>query len=254
MQKFNFFVTAMKQYLFLLFFIIGCRNQQEEYEENLCVYSYLCPNLAQQTVYVDKVYKMTEIIPKDTFAISGANCIIYNDDTVHLYEKFQGVYVSPPSWKLKPKNTYRIEVRYQDYIVKGKTTVPDTFSIISLVNYDTIDVPSDKQLIWSHSENSKIYAIWLLVYGDTTQKIIPELGDTTFPLTPFVTFDTILPIFADTSKFDTSGLYTIKIIALDENIYERMKNIDPAAIDTLDGGLGFIGSISFDTVTVYIKK
>lgn len=249
MQKFNYIPI-------LIVFIIGCREPEESYEENLCVYSYLCPNLDYQTVYVDKVYKMEEVVPKDTLAISGANCIIYKfgGDTITLIEKKPGIYTTPPYWRLTPKTTYGIEVKYQNYLIKGKTTVPDTFSIISLSNNDTVNVPSDKKLIWSFSEGAKMYLIWVLVYGDTTQKILFEPDNTTKLITPSVAFDTVLPIFSDTTKFDTSGLWTIKVLALDENAYERSRRMSPGDIDTLEGGLGFIGSIAFDTVTVYIKK
>lgn len=235
---------VMKRFFIILLCFWGCRdNFNEVYEENIVVYSFLCPNCDYQEIFVDKTFTFDEVA--DTIGISGASCRLWrqNGDTVSFHEvNPPGRYISPVgTWNLKPLTTYSMEVRYGDYVVKASTTVPDTFSILSPQDEDTIYLSSPpSSFIWSKSSACAIYNIWLFAEGDTN---LPFL---------LATFDTVLPLPpAFTEYFDSTGWYIIKVVAKDTNYYERGNR--ESLVDSLDGGLGFVGSVSFDSARVYIK-
>lgn len=233
-----------KLFILTLLLLCGCKTKyNEQYKENLVVFSFLCPNVSQQVIYVSKTYTFDEVA--DTTGISGATCKVQDSSGTTIFSEGSnlGSYLSPSGWKLKPLTTYNLEVNYNSYLVKAHTTIPDTFRIITPHNGDTIHLSSPPHyFVWSNSKASEIYNVWLLVQGDTN-----------LPFLSLATFDTILPIppkFSD--YFDSTGWYVMKVVAKDTNYYARGRN--QSDVDSLDGGLGFVGSLSFDSVRVFIKK
>ena len=233
-----------KRFIIILLLLYGCREgPNEQYKENLVVFSFLCPNIAEQVVYVDRTYTFDEVA--DTTGVSGATCKLQDSSGTTIFSERNNVgsYFSLSGWELNPLTTYNLEVSYKDYLVKAHTTVPDMFNIISPLDEDTINLSSPPAYFaWSKSEASAIYNVWLLAEGDANM-----------PFLSLVTFDTILsvpPTFSD--YFDSTGWYILKVVAKDTNYYERGRG--QSLVDTLEGGLGFVGSLTFDSVRVYIKK
>lgn len=87
----------MKKIVFIIFLILlGCRQLPlEPYEEELVVYTYLCPNIPRQKVIVDRTYRLNEIMP-DTPHVSGVVCKLYYSDTVITLLEGDKFYFTPP--------------------------------------------------------------------------------------------------------------------------------------------------------------
>lgn len=146
-----------------------------------------------------------------------------------------------------------MEAKWKNYIGRAKTTVPDTFNILTINNGDTVKLVSPPVLKWAPAECAKFYLIYPLRSSDTTVKVISEPGDTTLPFIPLFTFATHIELFAQHKEyFDVTDWYTIKVLAMDENAYERMERICENKPDRIEGGIGFVGSLSFDTAKVYV--
>ncbi len=124
----------------------------------------------------------------------------------------------------------------------GKTTVPDTFHIISPKNLDTLPYSDLDSLIWHRSEGSFVYLV-AIFHPDTAKPLIPVVTqDTSFDLDKWKQF-----------YFDTTALYTLKVYAWDENRYRYMV-VKGQLPDTLGDGLGHFSSQTQDTISIFIRR
>lgn len=234
-------------YLLIVFFFISCREEGEVKKKSITfAYCLLNPRYTNQTVIVDSLYGLTEEI-RDTAGISGATVFIVEEptaETVYFAEtKKKGVYQDTLRRKwVKPLATYKLFVSFRGDTLTGKTTVPDTFRIISPKNFDTVQLSAFDTLIWHKSQQAKAYFI-MAFHPDTAKFAVP-----------IVTRDT----FLDISRwrdfyFDMTASYVIKVFAWDEQRYRYMvvKNQQP---DTLGDGLGHFGSQTQDTISLYVIR
>jgi hypothetical protein len=262
----------LKKHLLLisLLLFLGCENQLEEYQPEPNIFCPLRTDKDTTIALVGMSIGLSDSLknPEQWNGISGASVKIdYGNGEVRLRELKDSVgFYMTDSLKIVSGKTYNLKVIYPDgKIVKGKTTVPDSFSIIDIISIDTVIDTLNVEPIyienrinivitWDRSQNAKGYSIigegfyrsendstcWGLQYNSDS-----NIDSIWFPTVSF-TWDSLMNI-------DTLNLIevAIKIWALDENYYDYHKlrgewwsyiGNDPTPYIHLDGGFGVFGS------------
>lgn len=238
--------------LILLFttLLISCdsSNINNQHRAQLVVFSVLSPNLAKQTVIVDKIYSIGDTIT-DTTGLSGATVLIWNNEiseTIHFIESdTPGFYHDTINHQwVKPLRTYHLLVTYEGDTVLAVTSVPDTFKFLRPIMGETLYTSSLPIFTWRKSEKAKAYLLF---------PFEANTNDSGRFILPLIVSDTFLDmnLYKD-AYFDSTGFYQINNFALDENRYRY--EVGPPRIDTLGEGIGHFGSQTLDKVIVYIIK
>jgi hypothetical protein len=165
--KLNIFLFA-----FVLFFFTGCEQstQPDEYSNQLVVSAFLTAEQPMDSIFITRTANLLEYYSLQNCAITNATVRITLVDTISLAanvtftlmhdNSHPGRYYS--SSVVLPLRTYLLSVDAPGYpLVTGKTTVPDTFSIVNsndfpdTVTYDPV-MPA-YTLRWSSSRNYTDY-------------------------------------------------------------------------------------------------
>jgi hypothetical protein len=125
----------------------------------------------------------------------------------------------------------------------GVTVVPDYFTIVSPVHYDTVTLQDT--IVITKSENAALYSCFL--HADLT-------GYGTFFWHQPDPFDSLIHIpMGEYLDFFPSGYFTLYVVAYDPNCYEYyFASGDTAQQAGVTGGIGLFGSTCGNGVFAYM--
>jgi len=273
----NIFLLA-----FAVLFFAGCEEstQPNEYSNQLVVSAFLTAEQPIDSVFVGRTGNLLEYYSPRNCAITNAIVKITLVDTVNpafnvtytlIHDSnYPGRYYS--SSVVLPLRTYLLSVEAPGYLlVTGKTTVPDTFSIVNrsdfpdTVTYDPM-MPSYK-LNWTSSRNYSDY-IGSVASIDSMAADIPS---------DFRTADDPKPDKISIFYFNSPNINSVSIIWLAVNYYGRnLVTIDAVDYNYYDflrqfivsggtelrqirynivGGLGVFGALAraHNSIIIFVK-
>jgi hypothetical protein len=263
-------------------FFTGCEEstQSSDYSDQLVVSAFLMAEQPMDSVFISHTGTLFEYYSPGKYAITNAVVKITMVDSVHpsashtvtlLHDgNHPGRYYS--SEKVLPLRTYLLSVEAPGYpVVTGKTSVPDTFSIINRSEFpDTISfnpAAPAHTLFWNASNNYVDY-IGAIASMDTAAQDIPS---------DFRRADDPKPDKTALFIFNSPHTTSVSIIWLAFNYYGRnyitMKAVDYNYYDYLrqyivsggtelrqmryniSNGIGVFGScaVAHNSFVIYIK-
>jgi len=236
--------------------IAGCAGvTSPKFEPELVVFSLLMAGNQIPHIKLEQSWSIEEELPEQGLGMTDAEVEVSTKDTVVSYvplDDTSGWYIpSITSMEVLPLETYQLRVVTKDSMeIFAETTVPDTFSIVSPQEGDTIYKDSLSYLTWKKSANAAGYLI-AVPFPDTFRVTITvSANDSIFPILSFFLSDT--------------GQCVIKVAALDRNYYDYISEGSSQGVgvgvgvqdeDTtyMQGGLGVFGSCAVDSVRIYVK-
>jgi hypothetical protein len=225
----------------LLFCFLGCKKDSTITPQTTytTTFANLLYGASTQTVIVDRILSISDSI---TEGVDGALVVVKSKkDTLTFipHPDTHGIYIDTTSFLwLYPKEEYELFV-YTPYgdTVEGKTVVPDTFSIVSPHDKDTIYLKNSANLTWKKSYGAEVYVVCITLEN-------PE--DTSFYKFPIE--DTSISFSTISRLFQKTGWYTLEVYALDKNAFEW----DLLRRTSLNRGEGVFGSMTKSTVSNYV--
>lgn len=209
-----------------------------DYEPEINVFGLLILNNNQKNIKLERTYKVTDYFPSaPNRAVTDARVIVRsNDQEVEFKHLFEGNYSDiQDKLTLKAGYVYQLDVTLADgRKVFAETTMPSKPQIITPSKGDTLPAFRLLGIEWQPALFSRAYAV--TVYAPN--------GD--FELTVY-TEETQLSFFG--FLFAPPARYTLKVSALDENLYDYFRtrsNREPLL--HIEGGIGVFGSMAYQAV------
>jgi hypothetical protein len=280
--------------IFSLLFILKCNIKTElfnpEYTPEISVFGIISTDGSQECVVVERTLYLNE---DDSMDDSGQNPevnpiiddaivqIISEHDTVQLtfYKKapdslyspdkyiYKGMYLDTrDEFKAQAGESYTLQVKVPDgRTVTGVTTVP-TLPTISIPNSNALfnkKTINETRIEWLDDANTTAYIIQFYVtivkdeYGYFLFKTHNLIEDN-ITYDPPATLKDIDDSFFNIPGIQLSDTATIKLLALDKNIYDyasksSMATLTGTDLNLVEGGVGVFGSISSDSVKVILQ-
>lgn len=240
----------MKKTFFILLLFLSCKEYVFDYKPELNVHCILRNDRERQKIRISRTYRMDEVSRYD---LKDLNVTIYskwNDsilcDTFILSDSMDetlGIYTTRDKFKIFPNGICSLIVtaKYQDTIhldtLFGRTIIPDTFSIISPSNNDTVNI-NDTIKINDSSVDQILYYIQIFFEdGSFTDK---------WTFNKEISLKYIL--------FAGSGFYKVKVFKCDKNFYDYYYSDmfeDKVLRCGVSGGVGLFGSMLAESVYFY---
>jgi len=255
-------------FAFVSMFIAGCSEPttEQEYSNQIVVSGYLIANhpidsiVVERTVRIDETYSPSNAAIRNAIVVVTANGI---SDT--LSEISPGKYSSPQI--IFPKTKYSLYIRVPDgRIVRGETTVPDTFHIEQRPPTQVTYATTTPMITWSASNLNSDYILSVTSLDTSEHKPIPlesifadsieraRRTDFTFGFEEIRHSE--IPWFA----FHYYGLNAISVLAIDKNYYQFFQQLFSPPTDikeykyNLQGGIGVFGSAAMDSVHIVVLR
>jgi len=261
--------------ILMLTFSLGCgyapteETYNPDYTPEISVFSIISTDNDQEFVIVERTLQLNEDNEYDSNIIDDAEVfIISEDDTIQFffYKSYRngddylskGIYLDLTNeFIAEAGKTYRLIVNVPDgTTVTGSTTVPATPTIFqprhgTILQKETI---SNTSIEFNDNPNTIGYSVSFIVeISGSNEKIniLPDYYTNESPIT--LTF--IDDFFLLNNVIPLSGIATIKVIALDQNIYDYLLKSSLASyigtdLNILEGGVGAFGSFSVASVIV----
>jgi|GEM_PF-1137822 len=200
-------------------------------------------NTVEQYIYVDRVYSPDERAGEGLHGVDVRVEFLNNEfilkEKMANDKKGNEYLIYADTFEVPPEVRCTLKVNFPDSrSLLAITEVPGAFDIIYPQNNDTINVPSNKFLLWTKSKNAKFYVIYLKN-----------------PLDSFITLfapDTFLDLFRREGLFDIEGEYTIYLFAENEDLYKW--NLKRESNFNRDDITGAFGAYVERELKVYIRK
>jgi hypothetical protein len=223
--------------------LLGCVKVDNNYP-SLPTYNIIA-NLVSgndtQYIYFDRVYSPYE---EHGWGLEGAKISVYDKSTSYNFNfgiRIDSFYYYYSLFNPKPNDTLYLKVISPDLTdtFYANTYIPSNFQIVYPQPLETIDVPSNKLLIWTKSKGAWIYKINAYISPrDTNERQIPYLSN-----------DTVSDIFSRTYLFKKSGLYKISIMAINEPLYYYYNTL----MGNIEKAQGVFGGVFKNELDVYIN-
>jgi hypothetical protein len=281
-------------FIFSLLFILKCNIKTEvfnpEYTPEISVFGIISTDESQECVVVERTLYLNE---DDSMDDSGKNPavnpiiddaivqIISEHDTVQLtfYKKqpdslyspekyiYKGMYLDTrDEFKAQAGESYTLRVKVPDgRTVTGVTTVP-TLPTISiprsnvLLNKQTLN---ETRIEWLDDAGTTAYVIefYITIIKDEYEYFSfksHNLIEDNITYDPPATLKDIDVSFFNIPGIQLSDTATIKVLALDKNIYDyasksSMATLTGTDLNLVEGGVGVFGSISSDSVKIILE-
>ena len=243
-------------FLQLLFVIISCEEQvAPSFYKETSVAAILSPYYSTQEIFVyytfDNEYDSNM---RNRNFVMDAHVEVYSPTQEVIFSKGYGtnglLSYQDTTEKLivVPGQTYHLSLKTETGLIKGQTTVPDSFKITAPITGSRYSLGADIELTWDKSKNAEVYLINHVFPPDTVidrhtgQQKILRMVNSDF------TYDTNYS-FSEFS-FTSKGEHIIRIMACDINFKGHM--FDEVYISGIEGGYGYFGSGIVDSVVVKI--
>jgi len=268
---------------------LGCQSQPTapHFKQEIIVNAYLLVGSAIDSLYLSQALPINESYHNEKAAISTDSIFISVDQKqfrLFEYANKPGVYYLPAdSLVIQPGKRYFFRARVGDKVVRASTLVPEQIHITGL-STDTTYYPYPNPLLsqpliisWEKTPTAAAYQI--AVIARTHRELVDfgmeELIESHLEA---VDYDTarIFPLVSDfpVSKYENSieilwiafcyyGAYTIKVYAIDQNLWDLVTSPVVYAPQSseyeqphyhIEGGQGIFAALSVDSVQVYIKR
>jgi len=269
-------------FVFAALFFIGCDQPTEsnEYSNQLVVSAFLTAEQPIDSVFITRTANLLEYYSIQNCAITNAIVRITLVDTVNPAANVTftlthdnnnpGRYYS--SSVVQPLRTYLISIDAPGYThVTGKTTVPDTFSIVNQSDFpDTVTydpMMRSFMLKWTSSNNYSDYVGSVASLDPSAVDIPSDFRSADDPkpdrITPF-TFNTpnINSVNLVWFAFNYYGRNLVTIDAVDYNYYDFLRQYVVSRGTELRqiryniaGGLGVFGASAraHNSIVIYVK-
>lgn len=227
--------------------VLGCAGiTSPKFEPELVVFSLFIAKSQIPHIKLEQSWSIEEELPESGLGIPDAEVEVSAKDTTIPYtplDDTSGWYIpSITTIEVLPAETYQLKVTTKDKKeIFAETIVPDTFSIISPQEGDTIYKDRTCFINWRKSQNAAGY---LIAIPSPNGALTASANDSIFPIFPFFLSDT--------------GQCIIKVVALDRNYYDYIREGGPPGaggegITHIEGGLGVFGSCTVDSIRIYVK-
>lgn len=226
---------------------LSCNDLPEapkiDYEPEINVFGLLILNNNQKNVKLEKTYRVTDYFPSaPNRAVTDARVIVRsNDQEVEFKHLFEGNYGDiQDKLTLKAGYVYQLDVTLADgRKIFAETTMPSKPQILTPSKSDTLPAFQMLNIKWQPALFARAYAV--TVYAPTDD----------FEMTVY-SEDTELTFFG--FLFAAPNRYTLKVSALDENLYDYFRsrrNRDPLL--HIEGAIGVFGSMAYQAVQFEAK-
>lgn len=170
---------------------------------------------------------------------STDSVVLYDSDSMPGY--YVDTVLSTRPWVF-PCSSYQMRVNYQTFSGQARIQVPGLFYMTRPYNLDTLTDTTMAYFAWRQSAGAAAYALYVL--KPNWQKLHFHI--------PVITFDTAVnmrPLYQ--GLFDSTGLYTVKVFALDS----ALANQQGSGLDTIGTDvLGQVGAQTIDQIRVYYRR
>ncbi len=252
--------------IFALFLIISCEplNSPGEPEYNYSILFNLIANKKNQEIFIYKVvtgdeqlsYKLEKYFVKNAQILIGNKNWNYKHFSLirenTYFNQSKGFhYRNIDSLELLPNSNYNLEVNINGNIIKGTTTTPEDFEIISPKNGSILTYKGRKsqnkkiKIIWNKSGSAKGYII------KTFYSYSIEFNDSLYNISSvnsYITKDTTLSF---NTLLQGKGILKLEVQAFDKNYYNHIIEKIPSV--GIKGAYGYFGSSILKTSTILIK-
>ncbi len=205
--------------------------------------------------YINRTYAIDEV---PSFDFPDAEAVIWlSGDSQHFEHRHNDHYSAALGRFTEPGDTLRLTVSHPEFdSVSGTTVVPDTFSIVSPTEDDTVDFGSDS-LIWTRSQNCAGYYLSLeRINEEDTFYVSVVIGNDTLPGVPYDSAFVRVPL--QFLRDENPGPYTLRLCALDSN-YTKWVGLGGGPLGGgeehsagITGGVGVFGAAVVRSVTVVL--
>jgi hypothetical protein len=240
--------------LFLLL-ALSCEKDTSTYQERMIVYTTLDPRLAHQSVIVDRSYRVDESAP-ESVGVPGAVVKLWQEgstDTARLNDtERQGFYqdtLTAPF--IFGCSTYRLAVQWQGFFGQDSVTVPDTFHITRPLPGDTLDTTSLPTFAWTPSKCAVSYLVYITALNPR-QRSPRRPGGPVFRRPIQTAADSLDIRSLAQSIFDTTGVYRLRVYALDSHLDQAQtqgSDLDSIGLNAL----GNCGAQASDSIRFVLR-
>jgi hypothetical protein len=232
---------------------LSCEKDTSTYQERMIVYTTLDPRLAHQTVIVDRSYRVDESAP-ESVGVSGAIVKLWqagSQDTARLEDlERRGFYrdtLTPPV--IHGCSMYRVAVQWQDFTGEDSVTVPDTFHITRPLPGETLDTTSLPTFTWTLSQSAASYVVYITALNPRRRPPFQGGGPVSRPIRTAVNSLDVRSLVQ--TFFDTSGVYRLRVYALDAHLDQAQTGSDLDSIGL--NALGNCGAQASDSLRFVLR-
>jgi len=238
------------QFFLTIIFLSGCSHITEiPFEHKYVIYLSLKPQEKFQRAFIDSTYRIDVPVNSESTGISNAYIFVVapNADTFRFSESdtLQGLYYSIDSSWVEYGTQYDVNVVIGTDTIFESVNVPDTLSIYSPHNGDTVSLSNPSPVFWNSCEGCFKNTYFVYAY-------ISEMFDSL--RYHMVGIDTVMNIFLASDLFiEKDTTYTICVVGYDENNYYASFGRNYDVIDD-DRAIGTIGATVLDSIVVWVKE
>lgn len=280
--------------LFAIFFIVIITLKCEflpkkeiynpEYTPKISVFAVISPDKNLNYVVVERTLKISEKNAEyydesnrvNPIIEDAAVYLIHQQDTaqfsfykppsdIYYYNDYTGVYLDRINqFKAEPGQTYQLLVKIANgRVVTGTTTLPQQPVIQKPLALAELPMQSigRETVQWQEDVNTIGYLVRFLIQQKNNSRYDNQryniADEEIFRESP-VKFGSFLYYFSPEMSNYISETATVKVLALDRNLYDYLSKNEMATVTGVDlhlleGGVGVFGSVNTDSVNVILK-